>query len=58
MSNVYNKNGFADREEYLEDLADNYCLSYDTVYTLAQVLGENEDFDGLINALEDMEMGF
>lgn len=58
MSNAYNRNGFANRKEYLKSLADDYGVDYTVVYTLASVLGENEDFDGLINALEDGEMGF
>lgn len=58
MSNAYNRNRFANREKYLESLADDYGVDYTVVYTLASVLGENEDFDGLINALEDEETSF
>lgn len=59
MSNsIYNRNGFVNRKEYLKSLADDYGVDYTVVYTLASVLGENEDFDGLISALEDEETGF
>jgi len=49
--NEYQLNGFKDRREYLESL----CEEYDRliVYSLASVLGPNEDFDGLITSLED-----
>ena len=44
--NVYTENGYNDRKDYLDTLADMYG---DIVYELAAVLGENEDFDGLVN---------
>lgn len=48
--NVYEKNGFADRQEYLNSLAEEYG---DFVYDVADLLGETEDFDGLVTTLED-----
>ena len=41
------------REDYLMSLADEYGLDYVIVESLADVLGPNEDFDGLITTLED-----
>jgi hypothetical protein len=53
--NVYENNGFANREEYLDSLAEEYG---DMVYGLADLLGPNEDFDGLVTTLEDFaDMG-
>lgn len=49
--NVYQRNGFANRAEYLESLCDEYPR--DMVYALAEVLGPEEDFDGLVTSLED-----
>ena len=49
---VYQENGFASRRAYLDDLAENYGQK---VYMMAEVLGPNEDFDGLVTALEDDE---
>jgi hypothetical protein len=49
--NDYKANGYANRRDYLESLAEEYDRS--TVFFLASVLGPNEDFDGLITALED-----
>jgi len=54
-TNVYKANGYLNREDYLQTLAENYGLSLSEVLIVADVLGENEDFDGLITALEDLE---
>ena len=54
MDNVYKRHGYKSREEYIEALADEYGVDSDTVWSLADALGPNEDFDGLVNILEDM----
>lgn len=51
----YLENGYADRREYLKAMAEDYSVGLDVVNVLAATLGPNEDFDGLISALEDME---
>jgi len=56
MTNVYQENGFNNRREYLEDLADNMGMDSSVVFMLADVLGPNEDFAGLVTSLEDYEM--
>lgn len=53
IDNVYEMNGFADRQDYLDDLADNMGLDRSIVSALADMLGETEDFDGLVTSLED-----
>ena len=54
MSNVYEENGYKDREEYLSCLAEDYGLDLEgIVRPLADLLGPSEDFDGLVVALED-----
>ena len=55
MDNIYLEKGYADREEYLEELALDYDIPLETVKALADMLGPSEDFDGLISALEDAE---
>ena len=54
MDNIYEMNGYANRNEYLTDLADNMGLDRSLVQALADMLGENEDFDGLVTSLEDI----
>ena len=51
--NDYTANGYKNRREYLDSLAEAYGLPRATVYTMAAMLGESEDFDGLIIALDD-----
>lgn len=51
---IYMQNGYRDRQEYLESLAEDYGVDLDTVLLLADMLGPNEDFDGLVTSLEDM----
>ena len=53
--NIYQENGYADRGDYLNCLSEDYAVSIEDVYSLAEMLGENEDFDGLVCALEDIE---
>lgn len=51
--NVYECNGYKDREDYLSSLAERYDTDIETVRMIADMLGESEDFDGLIITLED-----
>lgn len=53
---IYNENGYSSRQEYLEELADMFGVDPQTVFALASILGESEDFDGLVTHLEDMTM--
>lgn len=53
MTTIYNRKGFENRKDYLEQLSEDYGISYYFVKELAELLGENEDFDGLITALHD-----
>jgi len=48
--NVYTENGFDNRQDYLDSLAEDYG---EVVYMLADLLGPTEDFDGMITNLED-----
>ena len=52
---VYTKKGYTNRKDYLRSLADEYCVPCEVVFPLAAMLGPDEDFDGLISALEDAE---
>lgn len=51
--NVYQENGFKDREEYLQYVAEDLAVTFETVAAVASILGESEDFDGLLTTLED-----
>ena len=52
--NAYIQNGYESEGHYLQCLSDEYGVSIETVYSLADML-EGREFDGLISALEDAE---
>lgn len=54
---IYQENGFKNRHDYLANLADDYGVDALTVITLADMLGPNEDFDGLVSAIQDYSEG-
>jgi len=51
----YLEYGAESRAEYLAMLADDYDVPLSTVRAMAAMLGPNEDFDGLVTSLEDMD---
>jgi hypothetical protein len=51
---VYTRKGYSNRKEYLQALAEDYGLPFDTVLMTAESLGPEEDFDGLVSELEDL----
>lgn len=53
MENIYTENGYKNRQDYLLNLAENFDLEIDEVLTISDVLGPDEDFDGLVTCLED-----
>ena len=52
---IYEEMGYSSRKEYLNSLAEDYGVGFYQVFALADLLGQEEDFDGLISALEDMQ---
>lgn len=42
------------RAEYLSGLAEEFCISLSVVEVIADTLGPDEDFDGLVTQLEDI----
>ena len=55
---TYHREGFDDRRAYLLSLADDTGVDIKTVMALADLLGPNEDFDGLVTSLEDYAEGY
>jgi len=54
---VYEENGYTNRKEYLLSLVDAYGIEEHVVFSLASLLGKTEDFDGLVNSLDDIQAG-
>jgi len=50
LMSVYTENGYANRQDYLNELREEYG---ELVNILISVLPASEDFDGLVTALED-----
>lgn len=55
---IYTENGYEDRGDYLQSLAEEFEVDLDVVITLASILGSEEDFDGLRTSLEDYVGGW
>jgi hypothetical protein len=55
--NVYQRNGYKDRKDYLQCMSEQYNVPIEVVYTVADMM-TGEAFDGLISALEDAEVMF
>jgi hypothetical protein len=51
----YTRHGYKDRDDYLSSLADNHGIDQFVVNTMADILGDSEDFDGLVSELEDLQ---
>lgn len=51
--NPYKENGYENRKEYLKAMAEDHGVPYGDVLELAQILGPEEDFDGLVTNLQD-----
>ena len=52
--NVYQENGYLNRNQYLEELAEDYDLPVRKVKKLANMLGPEEDFDMLVSMVEEL----
>lgn len=50
---IYTEHGYKNRTHYLESLAEERGIDEETVKMIADLYGPNEDFDGLITALDD-----
>lgn len=52
---IYKENGYNSRGSYLNQMSEDYGIDIDTVLELSDLLGPEEDFDGLIVALDDYD---
>lgn len=55
---VYQEHGYNNRRDYLRGLAQEMEIDTNTVFMMADLLGESEDFDGLVTSLEDYSEDF
>ena len=52
---IYTEKEYKDRQNYLNSVSDEYGVDINIVNSLADILGPDEDFDGLISILQDMD---
>ena len=50
---IYTEQGYKNRRDYVEQLADDLDVPRRLAIAAANALGPNEDFDGLVTTLED-----
>lgn len=55
--NVYQQQGYYNRADYLRCMAEDYCVPHKVVQAIADKLGQDDDFDGLVMALEGYKDG-
>lgn len=53
-NNIYQENGYKNRVDYLQSVAEDYGTDMMIVSSMAEILGDDEDFDRLVSALEDI----
>lgn len=51
--NIYQQKGYKSRDHYLRSFAREMGVSYTAIKILSDILGPNEDFDGLVTEAED-----
>ena len=51
---IYLRHGYSNRDAYLDYLAEEYNVEVSVINDLSSFIGQDEDFDGLISALDDM----
>jgi hypothetical protein len=54
INSIYREHGYIDRADYLDALAQDYNTPVENVICLAEILGSEEDFDGLVSTLDGM----
>lgn len=54
-STLYERKGYSSRESYLIGLAHRYNVNPDEVKHFADLLGEDDDFDGLVLTIEEYQ---
>jgi hypothetical protein len=50
---IYIENGYKNRPNYIKCLADKYKVPVSVVLNLANLLGKEEDFDGLVSLVAE-----
>ena len=52
-NNIYINHGYKNRHDYFISLSERFDIDISGVYAIADIMGKNEDFDGLVSSLDD-----
>jgi len=55
MNNIYIRNGYKNRSDYFNNLSERFNIDINSVWALSDMLGSDEDFDGLVSSLDDFQ---
>ena len=55
MNNINIENGYQSRKDYLISLSEEFGVDKSIVFSIAYMLGSEEDFDGLVSMIQDYE---
>ena len=55
MKNIYIRNGYKNRSDYFNNLSERFNIDINSVWALSDMLGSDEDFDGLVSSLDDFQ---
>lgn len=53
--NLYQERGYTDRLDYLKGIAEEHNVPLNVVVSVADLMGDGEDFDGLVSAVQDYQ---
>jgi len=53
-TSIYQQHGYDNRQHYLESLAEEHGVDLETVQAVAELYGQEEDFDGLVTSIGGM----
>jgi hypothetical protein len=54
-NNRYTEKGYKNRIDYFNSLSERFNIDITAVYSLSDVMGIDEDFDGLVSSLDDYQ---
>ena len=54
-NNIYIDYGYKNRHDYFISLSERFDIDISGVYAIADIMGKNEDFDGLVSSLDDYQ---
>jgi len=54
-NNIYIDYGYKNRHDYFISLSERFDIDISGIYAIADIMGKDEDFDGLVSSLDDYQ---